>query len=140
MRPGYPATLVNDISGLAGIGRASRILEIGCGTGQLTIALAQLGCEIVAVELGPQLAELARANLGSFPRVRVVTGSFEEWSPPDERFDVVVSATAFHWLDPAIRVPKAADALNPGGRLAIVITHHVAGDEDSFFDDSQECY
>lgn len=140
VRPGYPAELLKDISGLGGIGPGARVLEIGCGTGQLTGSLAALGCEIVAVELGPQLADLARRNLAEFQQVRVVTGSFEDWSPQDGPFDVVVSATAFHWLDPATRVRKAADVLKPSGSLAIVITHHVAREQDPFFDDSQDCY
>jgi SAM-dependent methyltransferase len=140
VRPTYPAEVLKDITELAGIGSGSRVLEIGCGTGQLTRPLAELGCEIVAVELGPRLADLARKNLAEFRRVRVVTGSFEERSPEEESFDAVVSATAFHWLDPATRVTKAADVLKPLGSLAIVITHHVAREQDSFFDDSQECY
>jgi hypothetical protein len=37
------------------------------------------------------------------------------------------SATAFHWIDPDVRVVKAADALRPGGVLATVTTHHIAG-------------
>ena len=140
VRPGYPAKLLEDISEFAGIGQESRVLEIGCGTGQLTVPLAALGCDIVAVELGPRLAEIARTNLASFPQVHVLTGSFEQWSPPDELFDAVVSATAFHWLDPATRVLKVADVLRPSGSLEIVITHHVAREQDTFFDDVQDCY
>ncbi|HEV8565381.1 MAG TPA: class I SAM-dependent methyltransferase [Actinomycetota bacterium] len=140
VRPAYPIELLTDLTEPAGIGPGSRVLEIGCGTGKLTVQMAELGCEIIAVELGSNLADLARRNLASFPHVSVVTGSFEEWSPPAEPFDAVVSATAFHWLDPVTRVPKAADVLQPGGSLAIVITHHVAREQDTFFDDAQECF
>jgi SAM-dependent methyltransferase len=140
VRPRYPAELLHDLSELAGIGEGTRVLEIGCGTGKLTVVLAELGCEIVAVELGPNLAEVARRNLARFPDVQVVNEAFEAWNPPEEMFDAVVSATAFHWLDPANRVPKCVDVLRPGGSLAIVITHHVARDEDAFFRDAQACY
>lgn len=140
VRPSYPAELLDDLRDLAGIAPGSRVLEIGCGTGKLTVQMAELGCEITAVELGPNLADIARKNLAPFPRVSVITASFEEWSPPAEPFDAVVSATAFHWLDPKIRVPKAAGVLGPGGSLAIVLTHHVAREQDAFFDDVQECY
>jgi SAM-dependent methyltransferase len=139
-RPGYPAELLNDLNELAGIAPGSRVLEIGCGTGKLTVQMAEFGCEITAVELGPNLADVARRNLTPFPNVSVMTASFEEWSPPADPFDAVVSATAFHWLDPKIRVPKAADVLRPGGSLAIVLSHHVARDQDAFFDDVQECF
>jgi SAM-dependent methyltransferase len=61
---------------------------------------------------------------------------------PDEPFDVVFSATAFHWIDPAVRVPKSADALRPGGLLATVGTHHIAGGTwtEAFFAEIQKCY
>ncbi|HEY8474503.1 MAG TPA: class I SAM-dependent methyltransferase [Natronosporangium sp.] len=102
--------------------------------------LAERGYQIVAVELGPALADLARRNLARFPRVEVVTGRFEEWPVPAEPFDVVFSATAFHWLDPAVRVAKAAAALRPGGLLATVATEHVAGGSEAFFVEVQDCY
>jgi SAM-dependent methyltransferase len=52
----------------------------------------------------------------------------------------VVSATAFHWLDPQTRMAKCAAALKPGGTLAVISTHHVAGGTEQFFADVQECY
>lgn len=140
VRPGYPAELLHDLSELAGIGEGTRVLEIGCGTGKLTVPLAELGCEIVAVELGSNLAHVARRNLSPFRNVEIVTASFEDWRPSPDPFDAVVSATAFHWLDPLTRVPKCADLLRPYGTLGIVISHHVARDEDTFFHDSQECW
>jgi SAM-dependent methyltransferase len=116
------------------------VLEIGPGTGQATVPLAERGCQVVAVELGPELAAVARRNLASFPAVEVVTATFEDWPLPAEPFDLVLVASAFHWLDPAVRVPKAADALRPGGALATVVTHHVAGGDNGFFADVQACY
>jgi len=89
----------------------ARVLEIGCGTGQATVPLAERGYRIVAVELGTDMAAVARRNLAAFDAVEVVTAAYEEWPLPGEPFDVVFSATAFHWIDPAVRVSKSADAL-----------------------------
>jgi SAM-dependent methyltransferase len=139
-RPPYPPALFDDLAELAGIGPGSRVLEIGPGTGQATVPLAARGCRIVAVELGSQLAAVARRNLVGFPAVEVVTAAFEDWSLPPEPFDLVLSATAFHWIDPAVRVRKAADALRPGGSLATVATHHIAGGDQRFFVQTQSCY
>jgi SAM-dependent methyltransferase len=139
-RPGYPAAMYDDLARLAGIGPGCRVLEIGCGTGQATVPLAERGCQIVAVELGAELAEVARRNLARFPDVQVVTAPFETWPLPPEPFDVVLSATAFHWIDPVVRVDKSADALRPGGALATIATHHVAGGTERFFAESQDCY
>lgn len=139
-RPGYPAALYDDLVALTGIGPGSRVLEIGCGTGQATVPLARLGCQIIAVELGAELAAVARRNLAGFPNVEVVVSPFESWPLPPEPFDLVISATAFHWIDPAIRVVKTAEALRPGGVLATVATHHVAGGTVQFFAEMQDCY
>jgi SAM-dependent methyltransferase len=104
------------------------------------VPLAERGCEIVAVELGAELAAVARRNLARYPAVQVVTGAFEQWPLPPKPFDVVLSATAFHWIDPAVRIVKAADALRPGGSLVVVDTFHVAGGTEPFFAQVQDCY
>src|SRR5919108_4449878 len=103
-RPGYPPALFDDLAELAGVGPGCRVLEIGPGTGQATVPLAERGCKIVAVELGEGLAAVARRNLARFPEVQVVTAAFEDWPLPAEPFDVVLAATSFHWIDPAVRV------------------------------------
>jgi SAM-dependent methyltransferase len=104
------------------------------------VPLAKRGFEIVAIELGAGLAEVARRNLAAFPAVEVVHAAFEEWPLPPAPFDAVVAATAFHWLDPEVRLDKIAAALRPGGALALIATHHVAGGDRAFFAEVQRCY
>jgi SAM-dependent methyltransferase len=139
-RPGYPDRVFDDLATLAGLDVDSRVLEIGCGTGQATLPVARLGCTIVAVELSPDMAAVARRNLAPFPSVIIVASAFEDWQPPTEAFDTVISATAFHWIDPNVRMRKAADLLRPDAALAVISTHHVAGGTDAFFADAQRCY
>lgn len=139
-RPGYPVALFDDLATLSGVGPGCRVLEIGCGTGQATLPLAERGCELVCVELGANLAAVARKRLAGFSSVQVVVSAFEDWPLPPEPFDVVIAATAFHWLDPEVRVTKAADALHPGGTLATIGTHHVAGGDAAFFAEVQSFY
>jgi SAM-dependent methyltransferase len=135
-RPGYPVEVFADL----GVGGGSRVLEIGCGTGKATLPLARLGCGVVAVELSASMAAVAQEHLAGFPSVEVVVSAFEDWPLPGEGFDFVLSATAFHWLDPDVRMTKAADALRPDGVLAVVSTHHVAGGTEPFFAEVQRCY
>jgi len=135
VRPSYPPSLVAELTAL---GR--RVLEVGPGPGKLTVPLARAGCEVTAVELGPALAEVARRNLREFPQVRVEVGDFDTWPLPPEPYDLMVCATSYHWLDPELRVDRAADALRPGGTLALVTTHHVAGGTGAFFTEMQRCY
>ena len=116
------------------------MLEIGSGTGQATLHLAERQYRITAIELGPNLAAVARRKLADFPNVAIVVAAFEDWPLPDEPFDAVVAATAFHWLDPSVRATKSAAALRPGGTLATIATHHIDGGDRQFFIDVQDCY
>ena len=120
VRPGYPERLFDDLALLSGTGPGARALEIGCGTGQATLPLARRGYHLLGVELGANLAAVARTKLADHPNARVLACSFEEWPLEEEAFDLVVSATAFHWVDPRVRYRKSAQALRPGGSLALV--------------------
>jgi len=86
------------------------------------------------------MAAVARRKLARFASVQVEVAAFEDWPLPAQPFDTVLAATAFHWLDPATRVGKCADALRAGGALATVATHHIAGGDAEFFAAAQTCY
>jgi SAM-dependent methyltransferase len=66
---------------LAALPPGDRLLEIGCATGKATLPLARRGFGVTCIELGPDLARAARANLAGYD-VSVVEGSFESWRPP----------------------------------------------------------
>lgn len=120
VRPGYPDELFADLSTLAGIGAMSSVLEVGCGTGQATASLAGLGCSVTAVESGPGMAALARANLAGFPNVEVETSTFEEWDDRGRRFDVLVAASSWHWVDPSVGWARAHALLRPQASAALL--------------------
>lgn len=139
-RPAYPHAVFDDLDALATLPDRARVLEIGCGTGQATLPMAQRGYRITAVELGPELARVARRNLADYADVDVQAAEFESWPLPAEPFHLVFAATAFHWLDPAVRYEKSARALRPGGSLAVLGGGHIAGGDEQFFVDVQDCY
>ncbi|TDC48664.1 class I SAM-dependent methyltransferase [Jiangella ureilytica] len=140
-RPGYPEAIFDDLGDLAGLGPGSRVVEIGPGTGQATRRLVDRGAEVVAVELGANLAAVLRARTAGQPVV-VVEAAFERWAhaAPPASADLVTSFTAWHWLDAAVRGERVARVLRPGGALATVTTEHVLGGTADFFADVQECY
>lgn len=140
VRPGYPAAMFHDLVELAGVGPGTRVLEIGPGTGQASVPLAELGVSLLALELGPNMAALAADRLSGFEAARVLVDDFDRWAPGVPGFDVVFSATAFHWLDPSTKFDSTADLLDPGGALATVATHHIAGGTESFFSEVQAYY
>jgi len=140
-RPAYPDQVFDDIGTLGGLSPAARVLEIGCGTGRATVPLAERGYRITCVELGPQLAAVARRNVAGFPGVEVVEADFETWQADRAELDAVVAFTAFHWIAPDVRYRKTAALLRVGGKLAVVSTNHVQPDGgDQFFVDVQEDY
>lgn len=105
MRPSYPEALVDDLLARTG---ARRIVEIGAGTGKATTVFARRDCTLVALEPGEKLAAILRRNVSAFPNVTVEQTRFEDWSPGERPFDLVFSAQAFHWIDPATRYAKSA--------------------------------
>ncbi|GCE06782.1 class I SAM-dependent methyltransferase [Dictyobacter aurantiacus] len=140
-RPGYPEALFDDIVTLSDLPPDGRLLEIGCGTGQATLPLARRGYHILSVELGANMAALARRNLAAYPRVSIHTEAFEDWQAEEEAFDLAFSATAFHWIDPAISYPKIARILKPSGSIALFWHVHVQSEaSQGFFEEVQQIY
>ena len=141
-RPLYPPQVFDDLVELASLDAGSRVLEIGPGTGQATLPLAERGFRVVGVELGERLGAFARRKLADFPNVEIVRAPFELWEPSSGGgFDAVVAFTAFHWIDPDARFAKTARLLREGGALAVVSTKHVLRpDGDTFWMEVQDDY
>ena len=119
-RQGYPPELVDEVVTHAGAGPGAAVLEIGCGTGQLTRQLAGRGFELTAIDIGASMVQAARRNVTD-PAVRFQVSSFEAFSDGGP-FDLIASATAFHWVDPQVGLAKATRLLRPGGWLALLTT------------------
>ena len=139
VRPDYPEALFDDLVALAGLKPGDHLIEVGCATGKATRPLARRGFLITCVELGPELAAVARLNLAGFG-VQVVRAAFEEWPPPEPAV-LVYAATAWHWIDPYVRYRRAWQALRPGGHLAFWAAGHVFPEGgDPFFAEIQDIY
>jgi SAM-dependent methyltransferase len=117
-RPGYPDAVFALLVRACGLRPGARVLEVGAGAGQATLPLLRLGAHVTAVEPGAALSEVLARRAAGFP-LTVITAPFEEASIDEAAFDLVVSATAWHWVDPRVRVLKAAAALRTGGWLAL---------------------
>lgn len=120
VRPVYPDELIDRAYRVAGLGDGDPVLEIGCGTGQLTRSLVARGLHVTAVEPGENLIALARQNVGSTGAAEFVNARFEDADCPPDHFRAAFSASALHWVDPDVSWRKIADALVPGGTLALI--------------------
>ena len=125
VRPGYPDALFEDVIALSHLPSDGQILEIGCGTGQATLPFARQGYSICCIEPGANLAAVAQQNLAPYSNAEVVISPFEIWLEDKASFDLVISATAFHWIDPAVRYQKAAHVLKSNGVIALFWNKHV---------------
>jgi SAM-dependent methyltransferase len=140
VRPRYPSELYDALLARAGLQPGDRVLEVGAGTGIATEQLRGRGLEVTGVELGKDLASFSQAKFAGDPGVEVIHANFETWTPT-RSFDAVVSATAWHWIDPQVRYQRAWSALRPGGHLCFwAAVHTFAGDDDPLFDELQEIH
>ncbi len=138
IRPGYPPQLIEDVLSFSQIPAGGRILEVGCGTGQATLPFAQRGYALLCIDVGEEMLKVARQKLKAFPQVGFWYGAFEDWPLEAGTFDLIISATAFHWVVREVGYPKAAAALKPNGTLAIFINEHPR--QGRFFEEVQAVY
>ena len=122
-RPGYAAKLYERIFAYAPIGAESCVLEVGSGAGQATEPFLRTGCSLTAVEYGERFSAVLREKFGGFPKFSVITGKFEDTPPEETSFDLIFSATAFHWIPEKEGYEKVYALLKEGGAFARFANH-----------------
>jgi SAM-dependent methyltransferase len=110
-RPRYPDQLIDDVLAPG----ARRVLEGGAGTGIASMQFIERGADLLAVEPDTRMAAVAQSK-----GIPVEIATFEQWDPTGRRFDRVVFAASFHWVDPAVALPKVHSILDDGGKLALI--------------------
>lgn len=128
-RPDYPRALINDLEQL----KPTSVLDVGCGTGKAAAALSALGLPTLGIEPDERMARIAQ-NKG----IPVEISNFETWDPGHRRFDLIVSADAWHWVEPARGARQAANILSPGGHIARFWSFHVL--EDAILEEFEKIY
>ncbi|MDA8395737.1 MAG: class I SAM-dependent methyltransferase [Candidatus Dormibacteraeota bacterium] len=129
-RPRYPAAVFDQFLEVSGLGAGDPVLEVGMGTGIATQELVRRGLYVTGLEPSPEMMAVAQEGLGPTGRLRAVASSFEDWRPDRADFGAVISAQAWHWVDPEIRYGKAAAVLAPGGWLALIWNRSTGGDAE----------
>lgn len=99
VRPRYPIQLYKDIQTFCDISSQTNLLEIGTGSGIATEEIAKLRARIITVEPGDNLVEVAKQNLSGYHNIRFICDTFENCDFENRQFDIILSATTFHWLE-----------------------------------------
>lgn len=118
-RPGYPAEVIDAVLGYAHAQPGDPILDVGAGTGRATLLFAERGYELTAIEPDSEMAAVASKRAATAGlTIEILNTDFERANVREHSFQVLISATAWHWITPAKRNALAARALRPGGALA----------------------
>ena len=115
-RPPYPPALWAAVRRRGVLRPGRRALDLGAGTGQATGPLLAAGLSVAAVEPGPRLAALLRA---AHPAATVLVARAEDVDLPAGGFDLAVAATAIHWMDLDVVLPKLHRALTADGTFLV---------------------
>lgn len=118
-RPTYCKELFNDIIQYSELNQNKKVIEVGIGTGQATVPFLMTGCDVTAIELGKNLTEYSKEKFKEYKNFSVYNSSFEDFECDDNSFDILYSATAFHWILEEIGYPKALKLLKNDGTLAL---------------------
>lgn len=140
VRPRYPDEIWDTLVEAIGLRAGARVLEIGAGTGIATAELARRGVHVTALEPGAAMAAMIQRELGDTGRVEVVVERFEDWSIPQEPFDLVIGATSLHWIDRSLLHERLPGLVKSGRHAALLHYLHVAGGDDAFFEAAHACY
>jgi len=118
-RPGYPAELYRDIVVFSELDKDAKVLEIGSGPGQATAYFVRSGYDVTALEISDKQVAFLREKFSEQENLRCFCSTFEAFESPDDSFDLIFSATAFHWIKPEVGYPKAHRLLKPSGVMAV---------------------
>ena len=118
-RSSYPGNLIDDILTISRMPADGNVLDVGCGTGKATTLFAQRNFQVLGIDIGEELIALARRNTSKFPNVSYQVSSFEDVDLQPQSFNLIVSAQAWHWLDPAKAYEKAHNLLKNQGQIAL---------------------
>jgi SAM-dependent methyltransferase len=121
-RPAYAASLFPHIARLCGLGHSHRVMDLGCGPGQIAVALAPFAGEVVGLDPEPEMLAIAAetASRAGVP-VQFRQGSSYDLGPDFGRFHLVAMGRSFHWMDRVETLRRFDAMIDPGG--AVVLLH-----------------
>lgn len=123
LSPGYTKELYDTLFFYQPVNAGSKAVEVGIGGGQATKPVLDTGCSVLAVEPGENFCALCREKFAEYTGFSVVQGKFEETELEQEVYDLMYSASAFHWVPEEIGYKKVFNGLKKGGTFARFANH-----------------
>lgn len=140
-RPTYVSELYKDIMDFKELNQFSNVLEVGIGTGQATLPILEKGCSLTAIELGDKLAEYTKQKFSKYKNFNIKNIPFQDYECQLDSFDMIYSASAFHWIPEEIGYSKVYEMLKNGGVFARFANHPYKDKENPELDIAmQEVY
>jgi SAM-dependent methyltransferase len=126
VRPFFHDEVVERLRGFAGVERFQRALDVGCGTGQSSIALAAVADRVSAIDASPDMLKHAAVR----PNITYQLGFAEQLDFRAGEFDLVSAGSALHWFDQDRFFAQCRKVLAPAGVLAVYNDHFTAHMQD----------
>ncbi len=140
-RPKYNCTVIHDICKYANIDSDSKIIEIGCGTGQATEHFLKKGFGVHAIELSDEMSKYVKDKFSCYQNFKIDTMEFEKYPIDGATIDLVYAATSFHWIREPFGFMKVKEILKQGGSMALFWNHpFVAREDDPLHMEIQQIY
>lgn len=99
------------------VGKNSKVVDLGAGTGKFTKRICELSDHVIAVEPVAAMRETLQRNL---PQVEALEGNALDIPLPNESVDAIICSQSFHWFASAEAVNEIARVLRPGGKLGLI--------------------
>ncbi|MHC5541339.1 class I SAM-dependent methyltransferase [Singulisphaera rosea] len=124
-RPAYPFKLFRRIAEIGQLNTSHRVMDLGCGPGQVAVGLAPFVGRVVAVDPEPEMLTLAAELAKKYgDRIELVEGSSYDLGPEFGRFQVVAMGRSFHWMDRAETLRRLDAMIEPAGAVVLLHDEH----------------
>ncbi|MGF6643624.1 class I SAM-dependent methyltransferase [Paraburkholderia sp. GAS82] len=124
-RPAYSPRLIRRVAEACKLDGTQRLLDLGCGPGQLSLAFSSWVDSGVALDPEPEMLRIASGlGLGVAANIEYRLGSSYDLSPEWGRFQIAVIGRAFHWMDRPDTLARLDKLIDPSGAVVLFGTSH----------------
>lgn len=140
IRPEWISDIFDDIAEYAKSKQIKNAIEIGVGTGKATTPILNMGYNVTAIEINHQMAKFSSNRFKDNNNFNVIISSFEEALLEENSYDLIYAASAFHWVDAEIGLPKALRLLIDDGTIALFRYNEIASPTNKLYNEVRKIH